>query len=71
MVAFVFKNGFIFRGQKFHSVAQAEWGATFQVGTEDLSEKGMGIVTTAFAAGFVLAGDYRALITGCGPGPSL
>ena len=25
---------------KFHSVAQAEWGATFQVGTEDLSKKG-------------------------------
>ena len=28
----------IFLGQKVHSVAQAEWGATFQVGTEDLKK---------------------------------
>ena len=57
-------------GKNYHSVAQAEWGAHLQRQSTGNLKNG-DVSSRHRSAGFVIAGDYRALITGCGPGPSL
>ena len=55
---FCFNDFKCFVGKKFHSVAQAEWGAHFWLSTADVGD----IRSRHRSAGFVHAGDYRGFV---------